>query len=81
MAEPPDYVVRNRAAWDEWVPEWAEGRSSRYEMVSLLHKSGFAVQERIEVRPPDGATTTYPLTLEWAQRWPCEEVWKAVKVA
>ncbi len=28
--------------------------------------------------PPEGSTTLYPfVTLDWALRWPCEEVWKA----
>ena len=36
----------------------------------------------IEVRPSVGATTRYPfVTLEWAEQWPCEEVWKARKSA
>jgi hypothetical protein len=38
------------------------------------------MQVVIELRPPDGSTTRYPhITLEWAQRWPCEEIWKARK--
>ena len=47
--------------------------------IRLLRGSGFEVLDMIEVRPPDGSTTTYPklATLEWAQRWPCEEVWRA----
>jgi len=67
--------------------EWSDDDSVEFhlphgELISLLHKSGFAVQDLIEVRPPDGSTTRYPyITLEWSQRWPCEEVWKAVKVS
>jgi SAM-dependent methyltransferase len=50
------------------------------EMIALLRRSGFEVEELIEIRPPDGSTTRYPyMSLEWAQRWPCEEVWKARK--
>jgi SAM-dependent methyltransferase len=46
--------------------------------IRLLHESGFAVEELIEVRPPEGATTRFPfVTLDWARRWPCEEIWKA----
>ena len=48
----------------------------------LLRGSGFEVEDLIEVRPPEGATTRYPfVTLEWSRRWPCEEVWKARKRA
>lgn len=50
------------------------------EIIRLLGANGFAVEELIEVRPPDGSTTRYPyVTLQWAQQWPCEEVWKARK--
>ena len=65
--------------------EWPDDDSVEFhlphgEMIALLRRSGFDVEELIEIRPPDGSTTPYPLvTLEWAQRWPCEEVWKARK--
>ncbi|MGZ8562382.1 MAG: class I SAM-dependent methyltransferase [Candidatus Limnocylindria bacterium] len=47
--------------------------------IRLLRQSGFEVTDLVEVRPPEGATTTYAnlATLEWARQWPCEEVWKA----
>jgi SAM-dependent methyltransferase len=49
-------------------------------LIALLRESGLQVEELIEVRPPDGSTTRYPWArLEWAQRWPSEEVWKARK--
>jgi hypothetical protein len=33
-------------------------------------------------RPPDDATTRYPFVmLDWARRWPSEEVWKVRKAA
>jgi SAM-dependent methyltransferase len=49
-------------------------------LIALLRASGFELEELIEVRPPDGSTTRYPWAkLEWAQRWPCEEVWRARK--
>jgi SAM-dependent methyltransferase len=52
------------------------------ELIALLRANDFEVQELIEVRPPDGSTTRYPTpTLEWAQRWPGEEIWKARKTA
>ena len=52
------------------------------EMIRLLHASGFEVEELVEVRAPEHATT--PLdelaTLDWSRRWPIEEVWRARKV-
>jgi hypothetical protein len=51
-------------------------------MIALLRKCSFEVDALTEVRPPDGTTTSYPwVTLEWAQRWPCEEIWSARKTA
>jgi SAM-dependent methyltransferase len=65
--------------------EWSSDDSVEFhlphgEMIALLRQSGLTVAELLEIRPPDGSTTRYPfVTLEWAQRWPCEEVWKAHK--
>jgi SAM-dependent methyltransferase len=65
--------------------EWPDDDSVEFhiphgEMIALLRNCGFEVEELIDVRPPDGSETTYPfVTLEWSQRWPCEEVWKARK--
>lgn len=66
--------------------EWADDTCVEFhlphgELIELMRQNGLQVEELIEVRPPDGSTTRYPhITLEWAQRWPCEEVWKARKV-
>lgn len=50
------------------------------DLLRLLRRSGFEVEELIELQPPESATTRYPfVTLEWARRWPSEEVWKARK--
>lgn len=50
------------------------------EMIALLRRSGFDIERLIEVRPPEGSTTNFPLvTLEWARQWPCEEIWMARK--
>jgi hypothetical protein len=38
------------------------------------------VTELIEVRPPaDTAKQDPHITLDWARRYPCEEVWRARK--
>lgn len=63
--------------------EWAGEDSVEFhlahgEMLALLRRCGFAVEELQEIRPPGDATTTYThVTLEWARRWPCEELWRA----
>jgi SAM-dependent methyltransferase len=66
--------------------EWPDDDSVEFhlphgDMIGLLRRSGFEVEELIELRPPDGSSTRYPwVTLDWAQKWPCEEAWKARKV-
>jgi SAM-dependent methyltransferase len=65
--------------------EWSDDDSVEFhlphgEMIALLRRCGLQVEELLEIRPPDGSTTRYPfMTLEWAQRWPCEELWRARK--
>ena len=65
--------------------EWSSDESVEFhlphgELIALLRETAFEVEELIEIRPPDGSTTRYASpTLEWAQRWPCEEIWKARK--
>jgi SAM-dependent methyltransferase len=63
--------------------EWSDDESVEFhlphgEMIALLRRFGFAIEGLVEIRPPDGSTTRSPyITLDWAQGWPCEEVWKA----
>ncbi len=50
--------------------------------IRLLRRYRFVIEDLIEVQPPDGARTRHPyFTLEWARRWPSEEIWKARKHA
>jgi SAM-dependent methyltransferase len=50
------------------------------EWIRLLRRSGFDVEDLVEVYPPEGATTRYPFVdVAWARSRPCEEVWKARK--
>ena len=48
--------------------------------IRLLRANGFEVEDLIEVRPAEGATSDFKyVTLDWARQWPCEEIWKARK--
>ena len=49
------------------------------EWIRLFRANGFAVEDLIELRPPDGAETTYQefAPREWLRRWPGEHIWKA----
>ena len=74
-----------RPAFGMYRVEWpgdlgVEFHLSHGDWIRLLRRSGFEVEDLIEVRPPAEASTRYPfVTLDWARQWPCEEVWKARK--
>jgi SAM-dependent methyltransferase len=52
------------------------------ETVAALTRAGLVVESLLELRPPPDATSTYrpePEQLDWARRWPMEEIWRARK--
>ena len=74
-----------RPAFGMYRVEWpgvpgVEFHLSHGDWIRLLRRSGFEVEDLIEIRPAAAATSRYPfVTAEWARKWPCEEVWKARK--
>lgn len=63
-----------------------DGGAATYELtdgdwIRLLRANGLSVEALFELRPPDGATTTYGdyVFPEWAAQWPGEHLWKARK--
>jgi SAM-dependent methyltransferase len=47
------------------------------EWIRVLRRAGFEIEALLEVKPPADATTSWDfVTLDWARKWPCEEVWK-----
>ena len=62
----------------EWPGDpGVEFHLSHGDWLRLLRRSGFEVEDLIEVQAPEDGTTRYPyVTLEWARRWPSEEIWK-----
>jgi len=76
-----------RPAFGMYRVEWpgdhgVEFHLSHGDWIRLLRRSGFEIEDLVELRPDANATTRYPfVTLEWARQWPCEEVWKARKRA
>jgi SAM-dependent methyltransferase len=63
--------------------EWSSDTSvsfalSHGDWIRVLRSSGFAVENLVELWPAEDATTDFPYaTLDWARRWPTEEVWIA----
>ena len=73
-----DYFGMHRFEWPD--DESVEFHLGFGDMIRLLRGSGFEVEDMVEVRPSPDATTTHPFApVEWARRWPAEEVWKARK--
>jgi SAM-dependent methyltransferase len=74
-----------RPGFDTHRVEWPdtpgiEFHLSHGDWIRLLRDSGFEILDLLELRPSEAATTRFPfVTLEWARRWPAEEVWKARK--
>ncbi|MEY2423682.1 MAG: hypothetical protein QOI95_3749 [Acidimicrobiaceae bacterium] len=63
--------------------EWPDDPSVEFHLgygdwIRLLRSNGFVVEDLIELRPAEDATTRYEfVTTEWARQWPAEEVWRA----
>lgn|GEM_PF-3051239 len=52
------------------------------EWIRLFRKHSFVVEDLIELRPPQDAQTTYTdfVTVEWANSWPAEQIWRLRKI-
>jgi SAM-dependent methyltransferase len=51
------------------------------EWIRLFRENGLSVEALVEVRPPEGAQSTYRTAEEtdWARSWPMEEIWRCRK--
>jgi SAM-dependent methyltransferase len=66
----------------EWPTAGVEFHLGHGDWIDLLRSSGFEIERLVELYPPEGASAHayYDLTpLEWARRWPPEEIWVARK--
>jgi SAM-dependent methyltransferase len=65
----------------EWPDDpTVEFHLSHGDMIRLLRSNGFEIEDLIELRPSadaDDSPVYHFVTVEWARRWPAEEVWKA----
>jgi ubiquinone/menaquinone biosynthesis C-methylase UbiE len=67
----------------EWPgEEGVEYHPTHGQWIALMREHGFDVEALHELQAPDGrATHTYYdfVTVDWAKKWPCEDVWVARK--
>jgi SAM-dependent methyltransferase len=65
--------------------DWPDDGNTEFHLshgdwIRLFRANDLAVEELLELYPPSDAATRYPfVTLEWARRWPSEEVWRLRK--
>ena len=73
-----DHFGLHRVEFDE---ESVEFHLPTGPMIRLLRKHGFEVEDLIDIQPAaDAGRNRHDyITLEWAQRWPSEEIWRARK--
>jgi SAM-dependent methyltransferase len=85
--EDPDAPVGTELVRDQfglhridWGEDGVEFTLPHGELIRLLIETGFEIEGLVEIQVPANAETRYPyMTAAWANRWPCEEVWKARK--
>jgi len=69
----------HRFDWDD-DPPVVEFHLSHGDQIRLLRTCGFEILDLVELRPPEGAVTSFPwVTTEWARQWPSEEAWRVRK--
>jgi SAM-dependent methyltransferase len=75
-----DYASLRRLEWPD--DGSVEFQLPTAEMLRLIVKSGFVVEDIVDVFPPEGASETQfeYMKLSWAKRWPSEEIWRARRV-
>jgi SAM-dependent methyltransferase len=80
----PDNTLQ-RDLFGMWRTKWPnypgiEYHLSHGEWIRVLRANGFAIDALHELRPEDDAvdhTYYYAHPVEWARRWPAEEIWEA----
>jgi SAM-dependent methyltransferase len=76
-----DYFGLRSASWDD--PAWSttEFQLTYGDWIRLFRSNGLMVEDLIELRPNEDATTTYDdyAPLEWARAFPAEHIWKVRK--
>jgi SAM-dependent methyltransferase len=76
-------LVRNQSGLSRMDDSWGGVTFplSHGPLIRLLRDSGFVVEDLLEVWPGENPVTDFDyVELDWARRWPAEEVWKARRV-
>jgi ubiquinone/menaquinone biosynthesis C-methylase UbiE len=68
--------------FDDLADEPVEFNLPYGEWIRLFRENGFRIEALVEVRPPEGAESTYrsPEETEWARSWPMEEIWRCLRI-
>jgi hypothetical protein len=80
-----DYFGMHRFEWrgPSGAVEDIEFRIGHGDMVRLLRRSGFEIEDLIEIQAPNegaDARAQQYIPVEWARRWPSAEAWKVRKL-
>lgn len=73
------YFGLHRIEWDDEV----DFQLPYGEWIRLFRQHGFVVEDLMETRPPNNATTSYrdEAANAWARKWPMENIWRVRKSA
>jgi SAM-dependent methyltransferase len=75
------YFGMGRTQWEE--DDGVEYQLTHGDWIALLRGSGFEIERLVELQAPPEATT-HPfysdIPVEWARKWPGEEIWVARKI-
>lgn len=79
-----DRMVRSHFGKSQWEFPGDDGavefHLTHAEWVRMLNATGFVLENLIEVQPSPGARARFEFaSLEWALRWPSEDIWVARK--
>jgi SAM-dependent methyltransferase len=74
-------LLRDYFGMRAWVEETVDFVLPYGEWIRLFREHDLEVEDLVELRPPTNARTTYPwyAPLEWARRFPGENIWKVRK--
>lgn len=80
----PEHVRRNRAFWDAEAAHYVAGGERAWARAEPSWGIWQVPESRVGLLPPDLAGKDVIelepyryVTLEWARKWPTEEIWKA----